>query len=79
MFESYFVYKVFIFIMILELRYINLSDKEKEQKFQTEFSLASNLPGFILSRRREVKGGRGLGYINATVNIIPLPPKEKKI
>ena len=59
MFESYFVCKVFIFIMILELRYINLSDKEKEQKFHTEFSLTSNLPGFILSRRREVKGGRG--------------------
>ena len=59
MFESYFVYKVFIFIVILELRYINLSDKEKEQKFQTEFSFVSSLPGFILSRRRKVKGGRG--------------------
>lgn len=54
MFESYFVYKVFIFIVILELRYINLSDKEKEQKFQTEFSLASNLP--VKSR----EGGVGL-------------------
>ena len=71
------MYKVLIFIMILKPRYINLSDKEKEQNFRLNFPLPQTfLESYSVGGGRQ--GRLELSYINVTVNI-PFKKKNNKI